>query len=200
MKKLVLTGGLMHRIKEKEKFVEKISVRNAVVEQIYLEPDAAYVTIRYGDCSRCRQQRVTLVVNHTTVILDETGREIPVRELEEGMLVDAVFSKIMTKSIPPQSQAFQIQVQSRPRRFDTTVGRIVEVNEKEHFIMTASTPNPASAIRFHITPETKILDPLGRKIPLSRLVPGLRVSVEHADFMTASLPPQTTAFEVRVIR
>ena len=34
----------------------------------------------------------------------------------------------------------------------------------------------------------------------SRLFPGLRVRVRHANFMTASIPPQTTALEVRVIR
>lgn len=190
----------VHMIEKKEKFMEEISVRNAELEQIFFEYGTAYVTIRYEDCSRCRQQRVMLVVNRTTIISDEHGREITARELEEGMLADVVFSQTMTRSIPPQSQAFRIRVVNRPRRLDTTIGRIAEVNTREPFIMILSTPNPASAILFHITPETRILDPLGRNISLSRLVPGLRVRVEHADFMTASLPPQTTAFEIRVVR
>lgn len=180
--------------------MEEIRVRNAVIEDIYFERSTAFVTIRYGDCSRCREQRVMLVVNRTTLVTDEQGRSMPPQGLEEGMLVDAVFSQTMTRSIPPQSQAFELQVVNRPRNFEISFGRIVEVNTKEHFIVTVSTPNPASAIRFQITPETKILDPLGRNIPLSRLVPGLRVRVEHANFMTASLPPQTTAFEIKVVR
>lgn len=43
-------------------------------------------------------------------------------------------------------------------------------------------------------------DILGRRMNFSGLVPGLRVNVSHADFMTASLPPQTNAFEVRIIK
>lgn len=40
----------------------------------------------------------------------------------------------------------------------------------------------------------------GRPMNFSGLVSGLRVRVRHAAFMTASIPPQTTAFEIRVVR
>jgi hypothetical protein len=40
----------------------------------------------------------------------------------------------------------------------------------------------------------------GRRIRLSDLFSGLRVRVEHATFMTASIPPQTFAFVIQVIR
>jgi len=29
---------------------------------------------------------------------------------------------------------------------------------------------------------------------------GIRVEVKHASFMTAGIPPQTTAYEVRILR
>lgn len=88
----------------------------------------------------------------------------------------------------------------RDATFDTTIGRILEVNTREQFIRTISDANPTSIIRFNVSPETRILDPIGRRIPLSNLFPGLRVRVEHATFMTASIPPQSPAFLIRIIR
>ena len=39
----------------------------------------------------------------------------------------------------------------------------------------------------------------GRQIPFSDLRVGMRVRVRHANFMTASIPPQTTAYEIWVL-
>ena len=54
-------------------------------------------------------------------------------------------------------------------------------------------------IRFNVPEDVLIFDRLGRRINFSKLVPGMRVRVRHATFMTASIPPQTTAFEIRVL-
>lgn len=180
--------------------MDEIRVRDAVIEQITRERGNTLVTIVYGDCARCGKQRVTLIVNRSTRILDENGREIPAGDLEVGMTIDAAFSEVMTRSIPPQSQAFRIRVRERQKRVETTFGRILEVNVRNQFILTIRSGNPASIIRFNVTEDTRILDPLGRSISLSRLVPGLPVRVEHANFMTASIPPQTTAFVIQVDR
>ena len=177
--------------------MEEIRVRDAIIEEIFTERGTTFITIRYGNPS---VERVTLIVNRDTRITDENGRRISARELREGFVIDATFSETMTRSIPPQSQAFRIRVVSRPREFDITIGRILQVNPREQFITTISTPSRASIIRFNVTPETRILDLFGRPIGFNRLVPGLRVRVEHANFMTASIPPQSPAFVIRVIR
>ena len=182
-------------------FRDSIRVTDAVIQSITTDRGTTFVTIEYDDCPSCRNRmQVTLLVNRNTVIRDERGRNIPPNDLEEGMLIDATFSQAMTRSIPPQAQAFQIRVRERQPSFATTTGRILEVNARERFIRTIGNENAPSVIRFNITPETRILDPIGRQIPLSNLFPGLRVRVEHATFMTASLPPQSPAFVVQVIR
>lgn len=182
-------------------FQDSIRVTDAVIQSVTANRNESLVTISYNDCPACRAQtQVTLVVNRTTDIRNENGRNIPARELEPGMIIDAAFSRNMTRSIPPQAQAFQIRVKNSNPNFVTTVGRILEVNTRGQFILTISNGNPANTIRFNVTPETRILDPIGRSISLSNLIPGLRVRVEHATFMTLSLPPQTTAFTIRVIR
>lgn len=179
-----------------------IRVFSAVIEEIFRDRNATLVTVAYNDCIGCTGQgnRVRLVVNQETDIYDERGRNIRAGELERGMTVDAEFSSAMTRSIPPQAQAFFIRVTGRASRTVTTTGRIVEVNTRNNFILVLRDQNPSSLIRFNISNDTVILDPFGRRTPLSSMRPGFRVRVEHATFMTASIPPQTTAFTVQVIR
>ena len=179
-----------------------IRVFSAVIEEISRDRNATLVTISYNDCIGCANPRgsVRLVVNQDTSIQDERGRNMRANELERGMIVDASFSSAMTRSIPPQAQAFFIRVTRRVNQSETTIGRIIEVNTRNNFILVLRNQNPSSAVRFNISPDTDILDFFGRRTSLSSLHPGFRVRVEHATFMTASIPPQTTAFTVQLIR
>lgn len=179
-----------------------IRVFSALIEDIARDRGAVFVTISYTNCAGCStpSDTVRLVVNQSTDIYDEQGRNIRPNELERGMTIDASFSSAMTRSIPPQSQAFFIRITERPVQSVTTTGRIAEVNARNNFIIVLTSQNPSSAIRFHILPDTVILDLFGRRTRLSALRPGFRVRVEHASFMTAGIPPQTTAFTVQVIR
>ncbi len=179
-----------------------IRVFSALIEDIARDRGAVFVTISYTNCAGCStpSDTVRLVVNQSTDIYDEQGRNIRPNELERGMTIDASFSSAMTRSIPPQAQAFFIRITERPVQSVTTTGRIAEVNARNNFIIVLTSQNPSSAIRFHILPDTVILDLFGRRTRLSALRPGFRVRVEHASFMTAGIPPQTTAFTVQVIR
>lgn len=179
-----------------------IRVFSALIEDIARDRGAVFVTISYTNCAGCGtpSDTVRLVVNQSTDIYDEQGRNIRPNELERGMTIDASFSSAMTRSIPPQAQAFFIRITERPVQSVTTTGRIAEVNSRNNFIIVLTSQNPSSAIRFHILPDTVILDLFGRRTRLLALRPGFRVRVEHASFMTAGIPPQTTAFTVQVIR
>lgn len=178
-----------------------IRVFSAVIENISRDRNATLVTVSYNDCIGCSRtpDTVRLVVNQDTEIYDERGRSIRAGELERGMRIDAEFSNAMTRSIPPQAQAFFIRVRRRANQPETTTGRIIEVNTRNNFILVLRNQNPASAVRFNISSSTDIFDPFGRRTSLSSLRPGFRVRVEHASFMTASIPPQTNAFTVRII-
>lgn len=179
-----------------------IRVFSAVIREISRERNTTFVTISYNDCIGCDGMTgpVRLVVGQDTTIRDERGRNIRAGELERGMIVDADFSSAITRSIPPQAQAFSIRVVRRGSQTQTATGRIIEVNTRNNFILVLRNQDPSSVVRFNISPDTVILDYFGRRTSLSSLRPGFRVRVEHAQFMTASIPPQTTAFNVRIIR
>ena len=181
------------------RFVNQLS--NGMIEEITRDNNNTLVTISYVERvnNRRTEQTIRLVVGRNTTILDERGNIIPVTALTTGMTVNAAFSSAMTRSIPPQASAFLIRIVSRPVSDNITVGRILEIDRQNRNFTTISDGNPSAIIRFNVPRNVLIFDRLGRPMNFSGLTPGLQVQVRHASFMTASIPPQTTAFEIRVL-
>ena len=178
-----------------------ITISNGRIENIDRQRNNTLVTISYTDNKKRSRERQTvrLVVSNRTVILDENGNSVPVRELQTGMIVNAIISSAMTRSIPPQSSAFFIRIVRRLRADNITIGRILNIDNRNRNFTTIHDRDVSSMIRFNVPEDVLIFDRLGRRINFSKLVPGMRVRVRHATFMTASIPPQTTAFEKRVL-
>lgn len=177
-------------------------ITNGTIEEVETGRNGAFVLVSYRDCPNCGRdsQTIRLNVSDNTVIMDENSNRIPLGELRVGMTVNAAFSNATTRSIPPQSAAYVIQVVGRPWDENVTVGRIVDVDRRGRSFTTISDGNPSTVIRFNVADDAQILNGMGRPMNFANLVPGLRVRVRHANFMTMSIPPQTTAFEVQVIR
>lgn len=85
-----------------------------------------------------------------------------------------------------------------PPQNDITVGVILDVNRQNRSFTTISNGNPFSIIQFNVPNNAFIFDRFGRPLDFNRLTSGMRVWVRHANFMTFSIPPQTTAYEIRV--
>lgn len=83
---------------------------------------------------------------------------------------------------------------------NVTVGRIININNQFRNFTVISNNAISSTIRFNISGNTRFFDIFGRPINFNRLRLGMNVQVRHASFMTMSIPPQTTAFVVQVIR
>ncbi|MBQ8559867.1 MAG: hypothetical protein IJ439_07820 [Tyzzerella sp.] len=178
-----------------------IHISNGIIDEITRDNNNTLVTISYTDRvnNRRREQTVRLVVGRHTTILDENGNIVPVRTLTVGMTVNASFSSAMTRSIPPQATAFLIRILRRPASEQSVTGVILEIDRRNRNFTTISDGNRTSIIRFNVPMNTPIFDRAGRPMDFSRLMQGMRVRVRHAAFMTASIPPQTTAFEIRVL-
>lgn len=176
-----------------------MQIVNGTIENISFDNNNTLLTVTYRERPRQQQQTVRLVVSDNTVILDERGNTLRARNLRTGMTINATISSAMTRSIPPQANAFVIQIVRRPMRDNITVGRIVNVDRQSRTFTTIRDGNLSSLIRFNVPEDARIFDRLGRQTNFARLVPGTPVRVRHAAFMTASIPPQTTAFEVRIL-
>ena len=178
-----------------------INIFNGTIDNVSRDRGSTLVTVTYstGSGNRRRNETVVLVVGPRTIIVNTNGERVAASSLSPGMTINATISSAMTRSIPPQSNAFFIKILRRSRRDNVTVGRNLDIDQRNRSFTTISDLAPSTIIRFNVPDDAVILDRQGRPINFSRLSSGMRVRVRHANFMTASIPPQTTAFEVRVL-
>jgi len=175
---------------------------DAIIEEIFIDNRTGFVTISYGvmgEFCTVNMELVTLIVSQDTVIRDQFGQNMSLRDLRRGMIVDAEFSSAMTRSIPPQSRAYRITVINQGNNSNIMEDFVLSVDTNNNFLYTGNANDIYSQMRFVINDSTRIMDRRGNRIRLRDLRPGQRVRIEHANFQTMSIPPQTTAFVVQII-
>ena len=92
-----------------------IHISNGRIDEISSERENTLVTVTYrgmtgGPNSRRNEQTVRLVVSPRTIILNTNGVPVPASALNTGMIINAFISPAMTRSIPPQTTAFEVRV------------------------------------------------------------------------------------------
>lgn len=176
-------------------------ISNATIEEITQDRNNTLVTAVYRDRrnNRGEEQRIQMVVNPATVVVTMNGTRGTEADLKTGMVINAILSNSMTRSIPPQAEAFFIEIVRGGMENNTTIGRIVDIDRKGRNFTTISDGNFTSIIQFNVPQNTPITNRMGRNIDFNSLFPGMRVEVRYAGFMTSSIPPQTTALEVKVL-
>lgn len=187
----------------------RMRIDNALVEEVsYVNDNNGYLIVSYAVPERNNRvsiRTVRLNVDRNTRIVNFLGQSVCLCRIQPGMWVNAVFSANMTRSIPPQSNAFFISVQRRqqplqPQRPSfVTTGRIVFVDFNNRFILVSNTDDQGKLSRFTITDTTTFVNRFGIPIRFGSLRPGQLVRVTHANFQTLSIPPQTMAYQVQVL-
>lgn len=179
-----------------------IHVENAIIEEVSANTESTgYLLISYGtsdENGRMYRNEVRLNVGDNTIIIDENGNFLDLYDLNKGMRIDADFSSIMTRSIPPQSNAYRIVV-LQEAFVNVTTDRVVSVDLDNGFLLTGNPYDFYDQMIFTISDETVILDQSNNTISLEEIRPGQMVRVEHAIFQTLSIPPQSPAYQVQII-
>ncbi|MDR0924346.1 MAG: hypothetical protein LBN31_08345 [Hungatella sp.] len=180
-----------------------LHIDNALVENIYTSNSrTGYVVVSYSSPGRNEMVYIELLhlnIDWDTILVNQFGDPISLCTIEKGMWVNAEFSSAMTKSIPPQAKAYRIVAILQKPLFRITTDRIVSVDVKNGFLNTGNPDDEAEQMRFAVSRATEILDQNDIPIPLSSLQPGQLVKIEHANFQTASIPPQTIAYRIKLI-
>lgn len=95
-------------------------INNAFVEEATcVNNSSGSILVSYSVIERNNTvtiQTIRLNLNNRTTILNTFGRRVCICCMQRGMWVNVVFSSIMTRSIPPQSNAFLVVVQRTPQR------------------------------------------------------------------------------------
>lgn len=176
-------------------------ITNGTIENISSERGNTFVLITYMGRlgNRQEEETVRLVVGPRTIVLNARGEPVPASTLREGMTINASFSSEMTRSIPPQANAYLVRILGRAMPDNITIGRILDIDRNNRSFTTMTDRDFSTVIRFNTSDNTKFFNLFGMASEFANLRPGMRVRVRHANFSTASIPPQTTAFEVRVL-
>ncbi len=144
-------------------------------------------------------KHLRLNIDDNTIIMNSYGMLLRFEDIQVGAWIEARFSAMMTRSIPPQAQAYLIVTQRNPLPAAslTTTGSVVSIDIDNNLLHTGNPRNAASQTRYTITDNTVITDKYGNPIPLYAIRPEDIVRITHANFQTASIPPQTIAYSIQ---
>ena len=181
-----------------------LRIDNALIEEVsFTTRNTGYLLVSY---SSQRQNGLTFIevirlnVSNSTVIINSSGARVCFCDLRKGMRINVTFSPNMTRSIPPQSNAFMIVTRrAAAPSTSVTTGRVVRVDPINNVLVTGIPNIPGSQTRFIVTNSTVIRDRNGFPVRLGSIRPGQLVRVTHANFQTASIPPQTTAYTIQLL-
>ncbi len=180
-----------------------LRIENALVEDVFTPNSrTGYVLVSYaapGLNEMINIELLQLNVDWDTILVNQFGDSISLCTIRKGMWINAEFSAAMTRSTPPQSKAYRIVAFLQTPIHRVTTDRIVSVDVLNGFLYTGNPDNEAEQIRFVVTRATEILDQNDNPIRFSSLQPGQLVRIEHANFQTASIPPQTTAYRIQLV-
>ncbi len=180
-----------------------LRIDNALIEEVNANNrSTGYVLISYeaeGPNNMLLSNLLRLNVGKHTMITNEIGEYILLNNLRKGMRVDVTFSAAMTRSIPPQTRAFQISVRAPELPINVKMDRIVDIDVYNGFLTTGNPNDIYDQMRFTISDSTLLLDQNGNQISIWAFRPGQMVRVEHAAFQTMSIPPQSPAYRIQLI-
>ncbi len=180
-----------------------IHVDNALIEEVVVNnARTGYLVITFEvseENSVTYMEEIRLNIGGRTIIIDENGRPLNLYDLSVGMRIDADFSAAMTRSIPPQSNAYRIVVLEEEPSVEITMDRVISVDTRNNFLLTGNPNDVNDQFIFTISRDTLIRNQDNRPISLREIQPGQMVRVEHANFQTLSIPPQSPAYRVQVI-
>ncbi len=115
----------------------------------------------------------------------------------EGTLIEIEYANFMTMSIPPQTNAVAIDFLNMPVDEEVvTEGTKILAIDGEQVTVTDALYGEVVLI---VSEETEITS-LGEKVAADALAVGQMVEVEHSEAMTRSIPPQTAAIKINIVK
>jgi len=180
-----------------------LQVNNAMVTEVFTRSRVTgYISIIYSQSVQDETISEPLRLNASfyTDVLNPSGQHICLCDIQEGMLVDALFSPIMEWRIPPQANAYLIVAREygEPSLHSTTA-QITEVDMDNFVFYTYDPDNPDNQIEFNIAPKATVRDKNGYPVPFRTLYPGLLVNVVHSEIETEVIPDRAIAFHIQIL-
>lgn len=136
-------------------------------------------------------------------ITDETtasanGESVMAFYLGEGTLIEVEYADFMTMSIPPQTNAVAIEILNMPVEEDEAIAKDAEIVSIEGEQVTV-TDEVYGEVVLIVSEETEITAN-GEAAAVEDLAAGQTVKVEYSEAMTRSIPPQSAALKIEIVK
>lgn len=179
-----------------ESFFEEVDAMKKAYEEYSTKATVTEVGENYFLADTERMGEVMFRVDDNTHFHHEMNRMLyKFNDVQVGTALKVYFAETMTASLPPQTYAKEVvflnTAQIEQQTFVT--GTVTEVGE--NFILAET--ETMGEVMFMVDATTNIHHEMNRRLyTLADIEKGMKISVNHAEAMTASLPPQVAAYEV----
>lgn len=179
-------------------------VRNSLIQNgvsisdIYTKSDVNYVEIAYKSGNKTLEKTLKFV--KSTSIYDQFGKDADYDYLQEDMIVDVEYAPSYSSSSYPA--LYTLRVVKHDSDAETTEDKVikVEVNKNDSYIYTGTSDNANKQKLFIVDNDTVLRNEKGNAIKIADILKGQTIKVEHSPFSTKSIPPQSYAYTVQVIK
>lgn len=144
--------------------------------------------------------------NKASELDNAAGETIALSDIQKGDVVDAIYSEMMTRSLPPQSAAKRILLTdlkpediAAPADMVALSGTVVEITENQITVLPEGAEDDAmNYMVLNVGDKTVFQNDAGEAIEKDAIQKGDKVFARHASMMTMSIPPQSPAFVVEL--
>lgn len=188
----------------------KILKNSAQIKNVYIEKISDYskseklVKIIYETVdskNRIIENTMNLIIDANTKIYNQSGDNIKISNLNQGMIIDVEHSSKISRTYIPQAYAYRIDLIRNNENIKITESKIIEkyVSGNKSYILVGDSNAASKQILFILDDNVKIRNKYGKAISFKDLIAGQKIKVEHSSVMTKSLPPQCAAYSIEVI-
>lgn len=191
------------KVKNSEK--EKVSITNALIEEISTEADhSKKLTVYYEtvDVKNAYVENIiNLIVDDDTEIINQFGVEVGKSVLKTGMTIDFQYDVLTATSYIEESHAYKINIVKEHEDSEIMKTQILDVYSKNNveYILVEDNDNTDEQLTLVLSANTKIKDVNGEDIEFSKLSVGDIVNVEYSIYTTKNTPTKILVHSVQLI-
>ena len=181
------------------RIVEERETETSLAKVLEVDVEAQQI-VTGEDIEKPETQVVFNVGDETKITKD--GKEIELKDIKADDSIRVIHSIAMTKSLPPQIFAYEIEVvdvdAAQVPETAELEGTIAEVDAEEGRVTIGDEKDPNAQTILLVGEETEIVDEDGKALQLEDLKEGMEIKAVHKNMMTMSIPPQTPAVKITV--
>lgn len=145
--------------------------------------------------------KVNINVTENTVVKDENGDSFDIAKLEIGQTLSVVYDDVMTKSLPPMTNALEITVKSGESK-TVAEGAVVSVEKDGELvqIIIGDKEDVRKQIALNVDEALKISFLNGDTATIDDIEEGMKLTAVVSAASTKSIPQQKTVFNIVLSR